>query len=152
MHLYVKRFRSNHEATISRVYLSKPYRELQFLCHGLEDEYRPEKLKHHTRIPAGEYRLTLREFGGFHERYSDLFKEIHQGMIWVRDVPGFTDILLHVGNSDEDTSGCLLLGLWRGDDNFIRDSRKTYARVYAELAPPIASGQLTHITFEDHDR
>lgn len=152
MHLVSRRFRSNHEATISRLYLIKPYQKPKFLCHVLEDEYRAAKVKHHARIPAGTYKLVLRKYGGFNQRYSEVFKDIHQGMVELLNVPGFTDILAHVGNTDEDTSGCLLLGIWRGADNFIGDSRKTYARVYAELAPLIASRTLTHITIEDGDR
>lgn len=152
MILRLERFRSNHEATIGRLYLIRPYQSPQFLCHTLEDEYRAKKVKHHTRIPAGQYGLRLREYGGFHQRYSERFKDIHRGMIELEDVPGFSDILIHVGNTDEDTSGCILLGIWRGGDNFIADSAKTYARVYAEIAPLIESRGLSSILIVDGDR
>lgn len=140
MILRLERFRSNHEATIGRLYLDG-----QFLCHTLEDEYRAVKVKHETRIGAGRYDLRLRTWGGFHVRYSKLFKTFHRGMIELVDVPEFTDILIHVGNTDEDTSGCILLGIWRGADNFIADSRNTYARVYKQILPLIETGQLSAI-------
>jgi hypothetical protein len=58
---------------------------------------------------------------------------MHRGMIWVRDVPGFEFILLHVGNDAEDTEGCPLVGdqVKRG---FVGQSAAAYRRIY----PPIA--------------
>ena len=35
---------------------------------------------------------------------------MHKGMLWVRDVPGFEYILIHTGNTDEHTAGCLIVG------------------------------------------
>jgi len=152
MILRLDRFRSNHDATIGRLYLVRPYQSPLFLCHTLEDEHRYTKVKHETRIPAGRYDLRLRTWGGFHARYSDLFRPFHRGMIELQDVPDFTDILIHVGNTDEDTSGCILLGIWRGADNFIGDSRNTYARVYKDLLPLIETSALTAIEIVDRDR
>ncbi len=31
-------------------------------------------------------------------------------MLHIQDVPGFTYILIHTGNTDEHTSGCLIVG------------------------------------------
>ena len=152
MLLQVQRFSQTSRATLSRVYLIAPYQDPAFLCHGLEDVWRAVKVQHKTRIPAGEYRLGLRNTGGFYALYAERFADLHQGMIEVQDVPGFTHILLHVGNTDEDTSGCLLLGRWQGGENFIGDSAVTYRRVYGRLAPLIASGTLTRVAFLDGDR
>ena len=53
----------------------------KFLCYTIEDEYRAEKVKHETRIPAGIYKLTLRSEGGFHSRYTSKYvAEWHKGM------------------------------------------------------------------------
>ena len=82
----------------------------KFLCYTLEDEYREEKVMHETRIPDGTYKITLRKVGGFHGRYEKKYGDMHKGMLWVRDVPGFEYILIHTGNTDEHTSGCLLVG------------------------------------------
>ena len=81
----------------------------KFLCYTLEDEYRKDKVKGETRIPAGTYDIILRKVGSFHTKYSEKFKDMHKGMLWVKDVPNFEYILIHIGNTDEDTSGCLLV-------------------------------------------
>jgi hypothetical protein len=73
-------------------------------------KHRDVKVKGETRIPAGRYQVTLRTEGGFHSKYSEKYGEMHKGMLWVRDVPGFEYILIHTGNTDEHTAGCLLVG------------------------------------------
>ena len=82
----------------------------KFLSYTLEDEYRKEKVMHETRVPPGTYNVTLRLVGGFHAKYSKRHEGMHKGMLWVRDIPGFEYILIHTGNTDEHTSGCLLVG------------------------------------------
>ena len=51
MKLFVERFTSDKDATISAIYLDDV-----FQCFGLEDEYREEKVASETRIPAGSYK------------------------------------------------------------------------------------------------
>ena len=78
-----------------------------FLAYTLEDEQRDVKVWGETRIPAGTYKLKLREEGGFHNRYLNKYgNTFHKGMIHVQDVPGFEYILWHTGNTDEHTAGC----------------------------------------------
>jgi hypothetical protein len=149
----VYRFASDEEATLSWVRLIWPDGRIEHLCEGLEDEYRAEKVAGETRIPAGRYRLTLRTVGGFHARYSQRFADIHKGMIWVRDVPGFDYILIHVGNKEADTAGCLLVG--NADDTnrmWVGESAATYRKIYRRLADLMARGMLSEIEYVDGDR
>ena len=86
-------------------------------CGCIEDQDREgEKVMHETRIPEGTYNVSLRKEGGFHNRYSERY-DFHEGMLcvwnkpnWVLENDGksFQYILIHLGNSDDDTSGCLL--------------------------------------------
>ena len=64
MVILVDRFTSDDDSTISRVMVDG-----NFICFGLEDEYREEKVSKQTRIPAGTYRVTLRTAGSHHSRY-----------------------------------------------------------------------------------
>lgn len=86
------------------------------LGHTLEDTDRrieevgtEAKIKGKTAIPRGRYEVVL--------TYSNRF---HKVMPEVLDVPGFTAIRIHGGNTHEDTEGCPLLGVIK-DGESIRD-------------------------------
>lgn len=123
--------------------------ERGFLCYTLEDEYREEKVSGETRIPAGTYKITLRTTGGTHPRYKRAYGDMHKGMLWVRDVPGFEYILIHTGNTDDDTSGCLLVGNTSQIDGFVGASRLAYKRIYPPIAKALEDGEEVFITYED---
>jgi hypothetical protein len=149
----ILRFSSQKESTLGLLFDITNGRE--FLCFTLEDQHQSSKIKGETRIPAGTYKLGLRKVGGFHTRYSSRFPKIHKGMIEVLDVPNFTFILWHLGNDDNDTEGCLLLGD-SADQNitkrgFIGNSSPAYTRVYPKIADALSSGVECLVTYKDFD-
>lgn len=96
----------------------------KFFCFVVEDGPRDKKVMHETRIPPGRYRILPRRVGSFFTRYSKAYG--HKFVPWLQDVPGFTFILIHIGNTVTDTSGCLLVnrfiglrpnGLFAGQDS-----------------------------------
>lgn len=128
----------------------------KFLAYTLEDEYRDEKVMSETRIPSGTYKITLRTVGGFHSRYEAKYGDFHKGMLWVRDVPGFEYILIHTGNTDEHTAGCLLVGSSQNEnltkkDGFIGASTTAYKRIYPPIAKALEKGKEVTITYIDYD-
>ena len=131
--------------TISRVYIND-----RFFCHGLEDEYRLQKVPGETRIPAGCYDLRTRTDGGFHNRYKTLFPDIHRGMIEIVSVPDFKWVLIHVGNYERDTAGCLLLGNADFNSWAVWQSKQTYRRFYTKTIEAVLSKEAT-ILFLDND-
>ncbi len=149
MKILVDRFISDDDSTVSRVLVDDT-----FVCFGLEDEYREEKLASETRIPAGTYSVLLRKEGSFHNKYMKRFPDMHRGMLHVQDVPGFEFILIHVGNTDEDTAGCLLVGeqavTTRGDMR-VNLSRNAYKEIYPFVVDAAEAGDL-NITYQDNDR
>ena len=154
MKLEVLRFSSENDSTNGLLFDVTDGR--RFLCYTLEDEHRDVKKYGETRVPAGEYRITLRTVGGFHGRYLKKYGEMHKGMLWVRDVPNFEYILIHTGNTDEHTAGCLLLGNTQqtnfGDKNgFVGSSVDAYKRVYPPIAAALESGKEITITYTDFD-
>jgi hypothetical protein len=145
MELKVLRDRNNGDTTLGRLLIDDV-----FECFTLEDEPREKKVKGETRIPAGRYEIKLRTEGGFHARYSERFPYIHKGMLHVTNVPGFQWILIHCGNSEKDTDGCLLVGK-RIADWLLADSTNAYKQLYPKVADQIVKGERVFITYIDRD-
>ena len=129
------------------------WKQKKFLAYTLEDEYRDEKVFGETRIPDGVYKMGLRKVGGYHARYSKKFADFHIGMLHVLDVPGFEYILIHCGNTDEHTAGCLLVGDSQENnqitkDCFIGKSTQEYKRIYPRIAEAIDCGEQVIITYK----
>ena len=149
MKLRVVRYKSSDDFTLGM--LLDETNGKHFLCYTLEDEHRETKVMHETRIPAGTYKITLRTVGGFHTRYSAKYGDMHKGMLWVRDVPGFEYILIHTGNTDEHTSGCLLVGSTSDVKGFVGGSVAAYKKIYPSIAAALENGEEVTITYEDYD-
>ncbi len=78
-----------------------------FFGETLEDkdrylEFDGDKVFGDTAIPRGRYRVTLSPS----QRFGRVMPEIH-------DVPDFTGVRIHGGNTEADTHGCPLLGQTR---------------------------------------
>lgn len=149
MKLEVIRYFTSNDFTLGM--LLDVTEERKFLCYTLEDEYREVKVMHETRIPAGTYKITLRTEGGHHARYSKKYGDMHKGMLWVRDVPNFKWILIHTGNTDEHTSGCLLVGNTSDYKGFVGSSVVAYKRIYPVIAQALENGEDVEITYTDFD-
>ena len=123
-----------------------------FECYTLEDQYQAVKVMHETCIPEGTYEIKFRTVGGFHTRYAQRYGADHYGMLWLQDVPGFEYILIHTGNSDEHTSGCLIVGETQQDldiskDGFIGSSTVAYKKMYAKVANQLLQGKKVTIEY-----
>ena len=123
-----------------------------FECYTLEDQYQAVKVMHETCIPEGTYDIKFRKTGGFHAKYSERYKNSHYGMLHIQDVPNFTYILIHTGNTDEHTSGCLIVGETQQDlevskDGFIGSSTVAYKKMYAKVASQLLQGKSVSIEY-----
>lgn len=153
MLITVERFYDDGEATLGILRLGG-----QFRCFTLEDQYQSEKVAGETRIPTGYYDVKLRMEGGFHQRYSNhpRIGPIHKGMLELQNVPGFTYILIHCGNTDDHTAGCLLVGTTAlpepGGPSKVGRSVDAYMALYPEIAATLEAGGNVTIKIEDRDR
>lgn len=118
------------------------------LCYIIEDGPRAVKVKHHTRIPAGTYEIIPRTDMGskFLQRYAKSFG--HKFVPHIIGVPGFTWILIHIGNSISDTSGCLLPNkryYKLGNDYVGKNSTDAYLDLYKYLDALFSDGYRVYI-------
>ena len=126
----------------------------EFACYTLEDEQREVKVYGETAIPLGTYDIKFRNVGGFHDRYKKRFTGLHVGMLELQDVPNFQFILIHCGNTDENTAGCILLGDSQENnllmpDGFIGKSTQAYKRVYKQISDELVKGNKVTIEIVD---
>jgi hypothetical protein len=146
MKLQVLRFSSESDSTNGLLF--DVTEGVKFLAYTLEDEKRDEKVMSETRIPAGTYEVKLRTEGGHHNKYSSRYGSMHKGMLWLQDVPNFKWILIHCGNTDEHTAGCLLVGDSQEnnqikENGFIGSSSNAYKRIYPAIAEAIENEKVT---------
>ena len=124
----------------------------EFQVHTLEDENRTLKVFGKTCIPRGRYKIELRLEGGFHNRYLKKYgPDFHRGMLWIKDVPDFEYILIHTGNDDEDTAGCLLVGMSNNADDkgFISFSGQAYKKIYPKISKALLKGEEVWINYKN---
>ena len=155
MKLEVIRFNKGKDATNGLLFDITNDKKKIFMLYS-KMRAAPKKVWGETCIPEGEYCLGLRTVGGHHSKYSKRFADIHSGMLQVLDVPNFTHILIHCGNTDEDTAGCLLLGDTQENNNikengFIGRSTLAYMRVYPSIAKALEDGEDVTITYRDFE-
>lgn len=96
MEILVQRIAKRDDYTIGRLSIDGKY-----VCDTLEDKVREPgvKVAGKTAIPAGRYRVIVNVSPKFGRELPRLL-----------GVPGFEGILIHRGNTPEDTAGCILVG------------------------------------------
>lgn len=146
----LERFHSSAEDTLGLLWIMG-----KFECFILEDQFQAVKVMKETRIPAGIYEIKLRTEGSHHEKYSKMFPEFHKGMLHLQDVKGFQFILIHIGNDEEDTDGCLIPGnvprfnpLGRSR---LEESTAAYKRIY-QIITKMLETERVFIEVVDRDR
>lgn len=99
--LFVNRFLFKETETLSRVTLVEDDGSVSFEGFAVEDKVRAPgvKVQDETAIPAGSYKMKISKS----PKFGRLLPEI-------LDVPGFSGIRIHKGNTAADSSGCLIIG------------------------------------------
>lgn len=108
------------------------------LCDTLEDRVRPEgeKVYGKTAIPEGTYEVKL--------THSPRFKKILPEIL---NVPNFSGIRIHTGNSSKDTEGCILVGTWDGEkEDWVGNSRIAFDELMALLEEATNNKEKVTIT------
>lgn len=135
MELRVNRFKYGSKSTLGSLFIDGA-RE----CYTLEDVVRKDgtKVDGQTAIPAGTYNVII-----------DSSVRFKRDMPHVLDVPGFTGIRIHSGNTDEDTEGCILLGTALSGDDFISGSHDAFNTFFPKLKAALDSGEIVTLMVYD---
>lgn len=139
MKIKVKRVAKKPTYTIGHLYIDDKY-----FCDTIEDrdrgltqkmsidQIKSIKVKNETAIPTGTYNVLLNvkspKFGS-RQFYIDTCK----GCVpRIDNVPGFEGVLIHCGNTDKDSSGCILVGENKVVGKVI-NSQKTFTKLIQYL-------------------
>ncbi|EMH4330937.1 hypothetical protein V6I85_000525 [Campylobacter jejuni] len=93
--------------------------KILFECFSLEEDKEGLESGKDLRIPEGNYNLRRHTPSRFENTLRSITKKDDDTMINVYndDVPSSRAILIHWGNTDKDTQGCILLGLTKDNNN-----------------------------------
>jgi hypothetical protein len=103
-------------------------------CDTLEDEERIVKKAAVTAIPMGKYRIIINDSVRFKRKLPLLL-----------NVPNFTGIRIHAGNTVENTEGCILVGRF-ARQGIIRNSRVTFDALFKKMSEAVQRDQDIWIT------
>lgn len=124
MNLLLQRLPSDAHRTHGDLYIDG-----QWACYTLEDPVREVKIKGETAIPAGTYRITMEHSPRF-----------GPSTLTVKEVPGFTGVRIHAGNTEAHTKGCPLVGQVRAEASILQ-SRAALAELKEEVAAALQAGE-----------
>lgn len=148
MELRVKRIAKKEGYTIGRLYIDGAY-----FCDTLEDTDRgltqsmspavikARKRKGITAIPTGRYMVTLNVQSPRFAKKS-MYRFCNGYLPRLLNVVGYEGVLIHVGNTPQDTEGCILVGR-NTEVGKVLESRKTFEALYKELAKEKRSIYIT---------
>ncbi len=153
MQLTVKRQYRLSNYTISKLYINEEY-----ICDTLEptdrgltqemstEEIRQRKIYGKTAIPYGTYKIDM---GTRSPRYGAIafYRDLCQGCVpRVVGVKGFEGILIHCGNTPDDTHGCLLVGQNKAKGQVL-NSKATFRALYKRLKQAADKHEQITITY-----
>lgn len=150
----LQRFSDNRESTLGIMVQIMATGKTLFQGYTLEDQFNEVKISKETRIPAGKYQIIINRAEtpktlAYRQRYN--WFKFH---LQLANVPGFQGIYLHIGNTDKDTEGCILLADTAGNnvigDHGISNSTAAFMRFYNDLYDHLdAKGNDAWITIHD---
>lgn len=116
MELVLERIYKGDLYTIGKLYIDGVYQcdTLEDVDRNLNQEMSLEDIKKikvygKTAIPYGKYKVTLKQKSARFSK-SNKYEQCKGYLPRLIDVPAFSGILIHIGNTAEDSNGCILVG------------------------------------------
>jgi hypothetical protein len=147
----LQRFSDNRQSTLGLLY--KVGALTPFFSYTLEDEFRESKKTGETRVPAMTYNLILQKTETpktlqYRKKYPWFIFHI-----MLENVPGFVGVYLHIGNNEDDTDGCILLGDSADNNTLgpgtISQSTNAFRRFYGQVFEAISKGEIVTLEIRD---
>ena len=139
MKLTLRRIAKKDTYTVGKLYIDGVY-----FCDTIEDkdrglyqkqdiqELRKIKVPSKTAIPTGIYKISLSIVS---PKFSvkKIYQEICKGKVpRLLNVPGYEGVLIHIGNTAEDSAGCILVGQNKVVGKVI-NSTETFRKLYNKI-------------------
>ena len=154
MELRLERKYKKETYTIGNLYING-----KWFCNTIEDKdrnlyqgmpvdyIRQEKVYSETAIPYGRYEVTLKVQS---PKFSKTAKyERCKGYLpRLLDVPAFEGVLIHIGNSANQSAGCILVGLNKVKGKVV-ESTETFWKLYDILKKASDEGEKIFINITD---
>lgn len=128
MKIVTEIFKQDSDCTVSKLYIDGVYQ-----CFVMEDAIRDTKIYGRTAIPRGTYKVVV--------TMSNRFKTL---LPLLENVPNYSGVRIHPGNTSADTEGCLLPGLSLGKlegKTAVLESRPAFAKIFRKIQEAIANGE-----------
>ena len=139
MKLTLKRIAKKKTYTIGKLYIDDVY-----FCDTIEDVDRglyqgqnldlikKIKIPNKTAIPRGTYKITLNVVSPKYSK-KKIYQEICNGRVpRLLNVPGYEGVLIHIGNTAEDSAGCILVGENKQVGKVL-NSTETFRKLYNKI-------------------
>lgn len=146
--LFLERFAFKENYTIGNLYINS-----KFFCNTLEDtdrylnsemgkaEIEYNKIMGKTAIPTGVYPIEM-DTASLTFKNRDWAKPYEGKIPRLMNVKGFNGILIHPGNDENDTSGCILVGKNRAVGKVL-DSQVTFKKLMNDYLIPAKNNNTT---------
>lgn len=151
MELKLERIFKGDTYTIGKLYINNEY-----FCDTLEDkdrgltsdmsldEIKSIKIKGVTAIPTGTYSITLDVQSPKFSTYKQ-YAFCDGYLPRLIDVPGYEGVLIHIGNTDSDSDGCVLVGK-NTVKGMVTNSTETFKKLYPILKEASDNNESITIT------
>lgn len=160
MRIIVNRKWKKPEYTIGKLEAFDQAGNIVFSCNTMEDKDRgltqmmplskikEVKVAAMTAIPSGTYVVNMNTISPKYSLKPWYFKNCHGGRVpRLENVPGYSGVLIHTGNTAKDTAGCLLVG--KNDVvGMITQSKPTFLKLYDLMYKAYKKGETIKITIK----
>ncbi len=145
----VLRYLDDGHSSLGLIFLQK-----KFFAYTLEDTHRSEKVTGKTRIPSGTYQIALlKQDTPLTESYRRRFPWFTYHLE-LENVPNFSNIYIHIGNTHVDTDGCILVADGVNSSSpskMITHSRIAFERLYKKINALLQVNEIVTIRIVDED-